>query len=202
MTAAAVTAASAPPPVERATRPVGWWGMVVLILTEATVFAALLSAYFYLRANSPQWPQGGIAPPHLNARIFLFTAALLGSSVPLVLAERAVRRDAVKVVRVMLALSFLLGVGFLVNQALEYRDLGFGLRDNAYASSFYLITGLHGLHVAVGLAMSAVVQLKTALGKIDSRRHLTLDVFALYWHFVDVVWIFVFASLYLAANAR
>ena len=182
------------------TRPVGWWGMVVLIMTEATVFASLLSAYFFLRATSSEWPQGGIEPPELSPRIIAFTAVLLGSSLPLVVAERAVRRDDRRVVRAMLALSFLLGLAFVANQALEYRDLGFGLRDNAYASSFYLITGLHGLHVIVGLALSAVVQLKVALGKIDSRRHLTLDVFALYWHFVDVVWVFVFGSLYVAAH--
>ena len=182
------------------TRPVGWWGMVILIMTEATVFASLLSAYFFLRAASSEWPLGGIEPPEIGPRIIAFTVALLGSSVPLVIAERAVRRDAHRVVRAMLFLSFALGFAFVVNQALEYRDLGFGLRDNAYTSSFYLITGLHGLHVVIGLVMSIVVQLKAGLGKLDSRRHLTLDVFALYWHFVDVVWIFVFGSLYVAVH--
>jgi heme/copper-type cytochrome/quinol oxidase subunit 3 len=194
MTAATVTA-------ERGrSRPVGWWGMVVLIMTEATVFASLLSAYFFLRATSPEWPQGGIEPPEVGVRAIAFTVVLLGSSVPIVIAERAARRDAVTTLRTALAISSLLGLVFVINQALEYRELGFGLRDNAYASSFYLITGLHGLHVVVGLVISAVVQLKAALGKIDSRRHLTLDVFALYWHFVDAVWIAVFGSLYVAVH--
>ncbi|MBA3655370.1 MAG: heme-copper oxidase subunit III [Actinobacteria bacterium] len=182
------------------TRPPAWWGMVVLIMTEATVFATLLSANFFLRATSREWPQGGIEAPHVGARIIVFTVALLASSAPLVIAERAVGDGRTRTARVALAASFVLGLAFLVNQVLEYRDLPFAFRDNAYASSFYAVTGLHGLHVAMGLAMSAVVQLKVALGKVDERRHLTLDVFALYWHFVDVVWIFVFASLYVSVR--
>jgi heme/copper-type cytochrome/quinol oxidase subunit 3 len=186
---------------ERPPRSTAWWGMVVLIMTEAAIFASLLSAYFYLRAASPTWPQGQIEPPEL-ARAGLFSIALLGSSIPVALAERALRRDRMRVVRSMLGLSFVLGAVFLANQLLEYRDLGFGLRDNAYASLFYVITGLHGLHVAIGLVISIVVQLKAWMNKVDSERHLTVSVFGLYWHFVDAVWIFVFSSLYLSAHVR
>jgi cytochrome c oxidase subunit III len=187
--------------VEGPTRPVAWWGMVVLIMTEATIFVGLLSAYFYTRALSPAWPQGGIAPPELS-RIWVFTIVLLASSAPVVVAERAIRADRLGRVRAMLALSFVLGVAFLINQIVDYRDLGFGLRDNAYSSLFYVITGLHGLHVLVGALMSIVVQLKAWMGKLSSQRHLTLSVFGLYWHFVDAVWIFVFSSLYLSAHIR
>jgi cytochrome c oxidase subunit 3 len=107
-----------------------------------------------------------------------------------------------RVVRAMLALSFVLGAVFLANQLDEYRTLGFGVRDNAYASLFYVITGLHGLHVAVGLLISVVVQMKAWMNKVSSQRHLTVSVFGLYWHFVDGVWIFVFSSLYLSTHIR
>ena len=179
----------------------GWWGMVVLIMTEATVFAALLSSYFFIRATSKTWPQGGIDAPELG-RILVFTFVLLGSSVPLFWAEAAIRRDELAKVRVALILSFVMGTAFLGNQLLEYLHLPFGIHENAYASLFWTITGLHGFHVLVGLVMSAVVQMKAWMGKLSHERHLTLSVFSLYWHFVDVVWIFVFSSLYLSPHLR
>ncbi len=179
--------------------PLGWWGMVVLIATEAMIFAALLSAYFFLRASSPAWPQGGIEPPELS-RISIFTVLLLASSVPLFFGEAAIRKGRLGRLRVALFVSFLMGAAFLANQVFEFRDLTFGVDENAYASIFIVTTGLHGLHVLAGLLMSIVVQLKARLGQFDEHRHLTVSIFTLYWHFVDVVWIFVFSSLYLSAH--
>ena len=180
-------------------RSIAWWGMVLLIVTEATIFASLLASYFFIRAGSPQWPLGGIEAPKL-ARISGFTVVLLASSLPLVVAERALVRGNIGRVRRLLALSFVMGLAFLVHQGFEYHDLHFGIKDNAYASLFYVITGLHGLHVLVGLCMSLVVQAKAAVGRLTAERHVTLKVFSLYWHFVDVVWIFVFSSLYLSPH--
>jgi heme/copper-type cytochrome/quinol oxidase subunit 3 len=182
-------------------RRAGWWGMILLITTEAMIFAALLSSYFFIRANSAEWPQGGLEAPKLD-RISIFTVVLLASSVPLFWGEAGIRRGNVSRMRLALAISWLLGAAFLVNQILEYRELKFGATENAYASLFIVITGLHGLHVVVGLLMSLVVQVKAGLGWFDARRHETVTLFALYWHFVDVVWIFVFSSLYLSAHLR
>jgi cytochrome c oxidase subunit III len=203
MTTLPVTVPASRPIEERATavrkRPIGWWGMFMAIATEATIFASLLASYFFIRAGSPEWPLGGIEEPKLD-RISIFTVVLLASSIPLIVAERAISRGRVQLVRVLLALSFLMGLVFLGNQVLEYRELKFGIRDNAYGSLFYGITGLHGLHVAVGLLISLVVQAKAAVGRITEERHETLRVFSMYWHFVDVVWIFVFTSLYLSPH--
>jgi len=175
--------------------------MVVLVMTEAMIFAGLLSAYFFTRSVSPRWPQGGIRPPELGA-IVPFTVVLLASSVPIVWAEAGIERGRVSRLRAGMAASWVMGAAFLANQVVEYHALGFGIRDNAYASLFYGITGLHGIHVAVGLAMSLVVQAKAWLGRLSARRHLTFQVFAIYWHFVDGVWVFVFSSLYLSAHLR
>ena len=180
-------------------RPIAWWGMVLLIATEATIFASLLASYFFLRAISPEWPLGGIEAPTLD-RIGVFTVVLLASSLPLFAADRAILRGDVRRVRCLLALSFVMGLAFLIHQGFEYQDLRFGIKDNAYGSLFYVITGLHGLHVLIGLCMSLVVQAKAAAGRITAERHHTLKVFGLYWHFVDVVWIFVFSSLYLSPH--
>lgn len=198
MTSTPVVAAPARP-TTRPSRPTAWWGMVGMIATEAVLFAGLLSSYFFVRAASPGWPQGGIARPELGL-VVPFTAVLLASSIPLFVADAAARRGHWPLVRAMLALSFTLGAAFLGRQVVEYRALGFGIRDNAYASLFYVITGLHGLHVAFGLAVSVVVQAKAWTGRLTAERHLTLTVFSLYWHFVDVVWVFVFASLYLSVR--
>jgi heme/copper-type cytochrome/quinol oxidase subunit 3 len=182
-------------------RRVGWWGMIILITTEAMIFAALLSSYFFVRANSATWPQDDIKPPEL-AKVAVFTAVLLASSLPLFWGEAAIRRGKVSQLRVALALSWLLGAVFVVNQVFEFHALEFNVGDNAYASLFIVITGLHGLHLLVGLAISGVVQIKAAVGWFGPSRHQTVTVFALYWHFVDVVWIFVFSSLYLSAHIR
>jgi cytochrome c oxidase subunit III len=95
-----------------------------------------------------------------------------------------------------------MGAAFLVNQVLEYRGLGFGWRDNAYAAIFFVTTGLHGLHVLLGLLVSLVVQAKGWTGRLARRDDISLQVFSLYWHFVDGVWLFVFAVLYVSPHFR
>jgi heme/copper-type cytochrome/quinol oxidase subunit 3 len=194
------TAVAVPAPSpRRRSYAAGWWGMVVLIMTESMIFAALLSSYFFVRAGSPEWPLGHIEPPEL-ARISMFTVVLLGSSLPVFWAEAGIRKGDQRRLRLGLLLSFVLGATFMVNLGFEYEELTFGARDNAYGSLFYAITGLHGLHVFVGLLMNLVVQIKAWQGKFSAQRHLTVEVFGLYWHFVDVVWIFVFSSLYVSLH--
>jgi cytochrome c oxidase subunit III len=179
----------------------GWWGMVVLIATEATIFLGLLGSYFFLRAGSAEWPQGGIKPPELFL-ISIFTAILLASTIPVLWAESAIEHGHVGQMRVALLIAWLMGAAFLAHQVWEYAHLEYGIDDNAYASIFLVTTGLHGLHVLVGLLISIVVQLKARLGQFTAERHLTVSVFSLYWHFVDIVWVFVFSSLYLSAHIR
>jgi len=205
MTSTTVTngagAASVPVGAPDRGRTISWWGVMAVIATEATIFASLLGAYFFVRATSPAWPQGGIDAPELR-RTGVFTVVLLSSSIPLFFAESALERGRDRRLRGLLLVNVLLGAAFLVNQVLEYRDLDFGLRDNAYGSLFYMITGLHGLHVLVGLCLCVVLQIKVWTGRQTKAHHALLVVFVLYWHFVDVVWIFVFTSLYLSVSWR
>jgi heme/copper-type cytochrome/quinol oxidase subunit 3 len=190
-----------PPPARRPGYPVGFWGMVCLIATEATIFTGLIATYFFLRASSPAWPQGGIKAPDLKT-VSVFSVILVGSSVPLIWAEYAITRGRLGQMRLGLAVSFLMGAAFLAHEGYEWAHLEFPWTRNAYTSIFYVTTGLHGLHVLVGLLISAQVQTKAAMGKLSSSRHVSLTVFGLYWHFVDGVWIFVFSSLYLSAHIR
>ena len=113
-------------PARPAGRPLGWWGMVFVIATEATLFAVLLASYFYLRFKSPgAWPPDGIADPKL-LKPAVMTVFLMTSSLTVWYGERAVRRDDMRGLRVGLALTFLLGIGFLALQFTEYRGAAAG----------------------------------------------------------------------------
>ena len=189
------------PATTRRTYSTAWWGMVVLIMTEAMIFLGLLGSYFFLRAASKQWPPGGVELPELRLS-WVFSFVLWGSSVPLVWAERGLRRGRLTRLGPAAMASFVMGLAFLGYTAKDFADLHFGWRDNAYGSIFYTTVGLHALHVGVGLLMNLVVQLKIRLGKITESRHQTFQIFSLYWHFVDAVWLFVFASLFVSPHIR
>jgi cytochrome c oxidase subunit III len=190
-------------PIDLAPRTRGystaWWGMVVLITTEAMIFIALLSAYFFVRAGSPHWPLGGIRAPEVH-RSVVFSLVLVGSSIPVFWMEWALVRGRMRDVKIGLLVAFLMGAAFLANTGYDFTHLDFGWRDNAYTSLFTVIIGLHAIHVLVGLLMSLTVQAKVWTGRVTPEHHVTPEVFALYWHFVDGVWIAVFAALFLSVR--
>jgi heme/copper-type cytochrome/quinol oxidase subunit 3 len=181
-------------------RPLGWWGMVFVIATEATLFVVLLASYFYLRFKSPgAWPPDGIAAPKL-LKPTVMTVLLITSSLTVWYGERAIRRDDLRGLRTGLVLTCFLGVGFLALQFLEYREL---LREihpstDAYASAFFTLTGLHGAHVVVGLLLLAWTQFFAWRGAYRAEKHVAVQTSALYWHFVHGVWLFLFLALYLS----
>jgi heme/copper-type cytochrome/quinol oxidase subunit 3 len=181
----------------------GWWGMVWLIATEAMLFAALIASYFYIRFQSgPVWPPDGIALPKLGLPLIM-SAILLASSIPVHIADRGIRKGNQYALRYGLLAGFLLGATFLGLQiGLEYPEQlhEFGPTTNAYGSLFFTVTGMHGTHVAVGLMLSLWTQMRAWTGAFDENRHLTVQNFAMYWHFVDVVWVVVLTSLYLSPH--
>lgn len=187
------------PPAGPPRRSVAWWGMLMVITTEAMIFAILLAAWFYLRAVSDQWPPAGVELPDLRLTI-PFSFVLWGSSIPVVYAERAVKRGNIRGFLAGMSISWLLGAAFLGYTIADFLGLHYGWRDSAYASAFYVIVGLHAIHVAVGLAMSAVVQAKAALGRYDGGHHRSAEVVVLYWHFVDAIWLVVMPSLFLGTH--
>ncbi len=180
-------------------RSLGWWGMITLIATEAMVFALLLFSYFYLRAQSSSWPLGGIEKPDL-LEPSIRTVLLLGSSIPVHFAERAIKRGEPRRMLVLFAVAWVMAGVFLVGHFLEYADLWDKFRPstNAYGSLFYSITMLHALHLIVGMTMVAYIWIRGLRGRYDEHRHVAVETTAMYWHFVDAVWIAVFASLYLS----
>ena len=173
----------------------GWWAMVLVITTEAMLFAYLLFSYFYLASMAKSaWPPSG--PPELKL-VLPNTIILLLSSGTMWWAESGIRAGSQLRLRLGMLVTLLLGVVFLVIQGIEYSRKDFGIQTNAYSSLFFTITGFHGAHVFVGLLFNAVVQVRAWLGHFTARRHLAVTNAAMYWHFVDVVWLVVFTVLYL-----
>jgi len=186
------------------TRAFGWWGMLGLIATEATLFGALISSYFYLRftSGSVVWPPGDIPKPSLTLPLIM-TAILWSSSIPVHLADSGIKKGKQGRLKVGLLLGFILGATFLAIQiAVEYPETlhEFSPSTNVYGSLFYGLTGLHGAHVAVGLLFSLWTQVRAWRGHFDERRHVTVQNFAMYWHFVDAVWAGVLFTIYLSPH--
>jgi heme/copper-type cytochrome/quinol oxidase subunit 3 len=184
-------------------RSFGWWGMVWLIATEATLFAILLASYFYIRFRSgPEWPPEGIHEPALTLPL-LMTAILWSSSVPVHMAEKGIERGNQQRLRGGLAVGFLLGAVFLlITLGVEWPETlhEFTPRTNAYGSMFFTVTGFHLSHVVVGLSVSAFTQVRAWQGAFDEHKHVSVQNFAMYWHFVDVVWLFVLLSIYVSPH--
>jgi cytochrome c oxidase subunit III len=168
-------------------------GVVVWLASELMFFAGLFAAYFTLRSVNDVWPPEGVELE--TARTALATVVLVASSgtmhVAVKAAEGGERRRAVT----WLGLTALLGVLFLSNQVVEYAQASFQIDDHAYGSIFYLLTGFHGLHVLGGLVFMGAVAAVIA-GRSPAPVHPAVEVCGYYWHFVDVVWLAVFATVY------
>lgn len=181
----------------------GWttaqWGVLMVIATEAMVFVVLLSGWFFLRAAAHEWPPEGVEPPELGLA-WPFSLVLWGSSLPVFWADIAIKKGRIGQVKAGLALSWVMGAAFLAYTVYDFNELHYGWRDHAYGSGFYTIVGLHATHLVVGLAMGLIVQAKAWTGRYDGHSHASLQVFSWYWHFVDLIWVAVFPSLFLSAH--
>jgi cytochrome c oxidase subunit 3 len=169
-------------------------GVIVWLSSELMFFAGLFAAYFTLRSANDVWPTSEADLEVLRAGIF--TVVLVASSVTMhrsvQSAEAGRRRDALR----WLAITFVLGLAFVVNQAAEYAGLDFGIDTDAYGTIFWLLTGFHWLHVVAGLILMAAL---ARLSWPGSNAPLAVhhQVVGYYWHFVDVVWIGVYVTVYL-----
>lgn len=170
-------------------------GVVVWLASELMFFAGLFAGWFSLRAANDVWPPEGVELA--VERTALATLVLVVSSLTMhgsvAAAERGDRRAAVR----WLALTGLLGAAFLANLALEYAELDFSLSSHAYGSIFYLMTGFHGLHLAGGILLMVGVTAATAGEDSAVPIGPSIEVCGYYWHFVDVVWVAMFATIYL-----
>jgi cytochrome c oxidase subunit III len=170
-------------------------GMLLFIISEVMLFGAFFTAYFFIRVvGNADWPAQG---EHLPVAIAgVNTAILLSSSFTMHFALEGARNENRNALRVGILTTFLLGLTFLTVQVNEYVHLGFAPADNAQGTIFYGLTGLHGAHVFVGLTLLCFATIRAFRGHFSAKEHRGVEVPGIYWHFVDVMWIFVYSTIY------
>jgi cytochrome c oxidase subunit 3 len=180
-------------------------GIILFIVSEAVMFGSFFAQYFYNRVLSDSWPtRAGLPPGFERVPAFplpvIMTIILVASGFTAHWAQNAIRRDDRDQFQGWLILTLFLGLTFLGVQAYEYFNFivneGFTIASGIYGTVFFSLTGLHGLHVTVGVLLLAGVLIRGFLGHFSSRSHFGVEGTVLYWHFVDVVWIALYVTLY------
>lgn len=177
------------------------WGMWLFLGSEIGTFSAGFTYYFFIRAGP--WPPGHL-PDLVSSLVLVNSVILVASSVTLHFAHWALRNDDRTRFVQLLGLTLLLGIVFVLGQLWEYYEFivneGFTITQGAYASGFFGLTGLHGLHVTLGVVLLAILLVRSRHGHYAADRHASVTTVSMYWHFVDAVWIFLVVTLYLGAT--
>ena len=172
-------------------------GMLLFIASEIMLFGSFFTIYFFVRVvnNAPEWPPEGFHLPVYVA--FINTCILVTSSFTVHWALQSVRRNNRAGLQAGLVLTFLMGLTFLLTQAIEYARVGFAPHDNAFTTVFFCLTGLHGAHVFVGLNILLFMTIRSFRGHFSAEHHDGVELGGIYWHFVDVMWIVVYTTVYI-----
>ncbi len=179
-------------------------GMALFIVSEVMFFVAFFWAFFNaslgVNPSITAWPPAGIEPLPTWDLPFFNTLVLLTSGLTLNWGHHALRHGDRRTLTKALAITVGLGILFLAGQIYEYGHAAFGFRDGVYPSVFYMATGFHGFHVFVGVCFLAVNLFRTLAGHFSPAHHVGFEAAAWYWHFVDVVWLFLFVWVYWWGN--
>ena len=177
------------------------WGIILFITSEIIFFFAFFWAFFHRRlAPTPElgcsWPPYGIFPLNPFSVPLLNTAVLLASGVTVTWAHhRLLEKSRIQTIQA-LVLTVALGAYFTFLQAGEYLETSFSIADSVYGATFFVATGFHGLHVLIGSSFLLICLLRTISMHFSSGHHFGFEAAAWYWHFVDVVWIFLYLCIY------
>ncbi|HEV3128942.1 MAG TPA: heme-copper oxidase subunit III [Solirubrobacteraceae bacterium] len=170
-------------------------GMLLFIISEVMIFGAFFTAYFFIRVvTKDPWPAHGTTLPEAVAGVN--TAILVSSSLTIHWALVSVRRGNRFGLKAGMVATFLLGASFLAIQVNEYIHIGFAPQNSAQGTIFYSLTGLHGVHVAIGLCALLIVTIRSFRGHYSAEHHQGMEVPGIYWHFVDAMWIVVYTTVY------
>jgi cytochrome c oxidase subunit III len=170
-------------------------GMLLFIISEVMIFGAFFTAYFFIRVvQHDPWPAAGTKLPEAVAGIN--TCILLSSSLTLHWALSSAKSGNRFGLKAGMLSTFLLGLTFLTIQINEYIHIGFAPHDAAQGTIFYALTGLHGAHVFIGLCALAMVTIRAFRGHYSPEHHQGMEVPGIYWHFVDVMWVVVYLTVY------
>jgi cytochrome c oxidase subunit III len=189
--------AHGPPPAHKSSRvEAPMLGMLLFIASEIMLFGSFFTAYFFVRVvNGTPWP----TPPfHLPVFVAgVNSAILLTSSATMHWALQSIKRGNRAGLQAGLVLTFFMGLTFLLTQVAEYSRIGFAPRDGAFGTIFFCLTGLHGMHVFVGLTLLAFATMRAFRGHFSPEAHHGVELPGIYWHFVDVMWIVVYTTVYI-----
>ncbi|GAC1377916.1 MAG: hypothetical protein NVSMB33_00690 [Ktedonobacteraceae bacterium] len=193
-------------------RSLNWWGMIFFIASEALIFANLIAAYLYLEIrNDATMPWKLPTGEHLDYLYPLFnTFILLLSSIPVRFAGAGIAKGNRRNLVIGLLLTILLGAIFLGGQVYEYGNLFntcaggqcFTPQYQVFGSAFFTLTCFHGLHVTVGVIFLLICLLRSLRGDFSAKNHFAVEAAEMYWHFVDIVWVIVFSTVYLLPLIR
>jgi len=172
-----------------------WWSTIGLMLIEGTVFAIGVMSYFYLRSFAVKWPIG--APPPLLGWATANTAVLILSLVPNQLAKRAAERQDREAARLWLGVCLLMGGVFLVIRGFEFANLNVTWYANAYGSVVWMLLGLHTTHLITDTVDTAVLLVLLITGPFRGQRFSDVSENAMYWYFVVLSWLPIYAVIYL-----
>jgi len=167
--------------------PAGWWGTLLFVATEATLFGTLFATYFYLRFNTSQWPPAGVPEPKVALPLIL-TGVLVATTIPVFFGARAALAGRARLAWLLFFVALVIQAGYFGVQVHEFLgDLDkFSPHDSAYASIYFTLLGAHHAHVVVGMAIE-VWLLAKLLGGLTPYRLVGVRVAALYWYFVNAV---------------
>nr|YP_010039699.1 cytochrome c oxidase subunit III [Sinergasilus undulatus]QOY46109.1 cytochrome c oxidase subunit 3 [Sinergasilus undulatus] len=177
------------------------WGMVLFITSEVFFFLSFFWAFFHssLSVNvelGSVWPPVGILTFNPFGVPLLNTLILLSSGVSVTWSHHALLEGKFTEVKLSLVITVVLGLYFTLLQAMEYYEASFNISDSVYGSTFFIATGFHGLHVIVGTSFLFVCLIRVLNGSLSSKHHFGFEAAAWYWHFVDVVWLFLYLCVY------
>lgn len=177
------------------------WGIILFISSEVLFFFAFFWAFFH-RSLAPvpelgcSWPPTRITPINAFSIPLLNTAVLLASGVTVTWAHHSILENNHTATTQALTLTITLGVYFTILQLREYIEAPFTIADRVYGSTFFVATGFHGLHVLIGSTFLLICLIRNILHQFSPAHHFGFEAAAWYWHFVDVVWIFLFICIY------
>jgi cytochrome c oxidase subunit 3 len=170
--------------------------MYLFIASEIMLFGSFFTAYFFVRiVNGTPWPTPPYHLPVVVATVNTFI--LMTSSATMHWATQSIKRGNVWGMRAGLLLTFLMGLAFLTSQLFEYMRAGFNTSNGAFPTIFFCLTGLHGAHVFVGLTLLLAATIRSYRGHYTSEEHLGVEIPGIYWHFVDVMWLVVYFTVYI-----
>ncbi|WP_107668234.1 cytochrome c oxidase subunit 3 [Cyanothece sp. BG0011] len=173
------------------------FGVTVFLLSESIIFVSFFLTYIILRLSTYPWLPPGVSGPELSLAVWINTIILLSSSLIIYLAEQALKKKKLIEFRLLWLTTSVMGTYFLVGTFKEWQGLDFGLSTGLVGSTFYLLTGFHGLHVLAGIFLQMLMLVRSFIPGNYNRGHYGVTSVSLFWHFVDGIWVILFSLLYL-----